>query len=201
MAGTYLDLTLASAGYLHTCRTQVCTPVHSDHQCNPQWQCCVQMCLHAQKVLDMHMLYLSGVLQISSSKNTVSGSLQLVESSPSIGSPGRASCICFCRAPIDQVAQQESPIPCHITTGRDVELNDRSFLLGRGLYGSGSERGVVTPKTTSSKAKIDTRVSTSLRRFLGLTWAGAGPRSTWEASTLTSSAMRVYLAADIIHYA
>ncbi len=111
------------------------------------------------------------------------------------------SCICFCKAPIDQVAQQESPIPCHITTGRDVELNDRSSLLGRGLYGSGSERGLVTAKKTNSSAKSDTRVSKSLRRLIGVTGTGAGARSTWEASTLTSLAVRVYLAADIIHYA
>lgn len=41
---------------------------------------------------------------------------------------------------MDQLAQQESPIPCHMTTGSDVELKDVSSLLGRELYSKGLRR-------------------------------------------------------------
>lgn len=87
---------------------------------------------------------------------------------------------------MDQVAQQESPmpmhytncmpvvafgqstaftcearlfkanIPCHITTGSDVELKDLSSGLGNGLYNVDSERGKIQANQLSS-AKAVTR--------------------------------------------
>jgi len=79
---------------------------------------------------------------------------------------------------MDQVAQQESPIPCHITTGRNVELNDKSSLLGSGLYGVGSDRGLVSVKEINRSARIVTRVSTTLLRLLGRACVAVGARST-----------------------
>ena len=72
-----------------------------------------------------------------------------------------------------------------------MELNDVSYLLGRGLYTTGSDRGAVQLKKTSRTANKDTSDSTSLLRLLGRICVAS--RSTPDASTLTSSGSLVYL--------
>ena len=110
--------------------------------------------------------------------------------------PGRASCICCCKPPMDQVAQQESPIPCHITTGSDDELKDVSSLLGRGLYTGVPERGEVKVKNASNTARTVTRVTRNFPRLRAELLVAS---STREASTLTSSVMRMYFVEDMLH--
>ena len=92
------------------------------------------------------------------------------------------------------MAQQESPIPCHNTTGKDVELNDVSYLLGRGLYGLGSVLGDVQLKKTNNSASKQASERTKRLRLLTCDCDTiVGSRSTREASTLTSSSRRLYL--------
>lgn len=84
-------------------------------------------------------------------------------------------------------------VPCHKTTGSDVELKDLSSWLGSGLYTVGSDRGEIEAKQMSSSAEAVTRCHQRRchQRLVGTTVGS-------ESFASVSSAMRIYFALDML---